>query len=104
VKYEKVELFGKQQSRGTFDDLFDSKKYQSIQEAYAANDYAQCDFVKDEEGILYIEAKNMKQPDTRKYHRLNYQRPVMGIDVSDDNAACDLAFSMLQDGLTTGSQ
>lgn len=101
MSYERVELFGKQKSRGTFDDLFDSKKYQSIQEAYAANDYAECDFVKDEKGVLYIEAKNMKRPDIRKYHRLNYQRPVMGIDVSDDNAACELAFSMLTDSHPT---
>jgi len=94
MKYEKVYLFGKQKSRGTFDDFFDTKKYDSLQLAYDKNDYVECDFVKDEDGTLYIEAKNVSKPDIKKYHKLNYQRPVAGIDVSDDNAGCKLAASL----------
>ena len=94
MKYEKVNLFGKQQSRGTFDDFFHSEKYETLQQAYDANDYVECDFVKDEQGLLYIEAKNVKNPEVKKYHRLNYQKPVCGLDVSDDNAGCELAVSL----------
>lgn len=97
MSYERVELFGKQKSKGSFDDFFDAKKYPSLQKAYEADDYVECDFVKDETGTLYIEARATKQPDVRKYHRLNYQRPVAGLDVSDDNAGCALAYSLLDD-------
>ena len=94
MKYEKIYLFGKQKSRGTFDDFFKTEKYDSLQEAYDAKDYVECNFVKDNEGILYIEAKNVSKPDVKKYHRLNYQRPVCGLDVSDDNAGCEIAVSL----------
>ena len=92
--YKKVELFGSHKSRGTFDDFFDTGKYETLQQAYDANDYVECDFVKDDAGLLYIEARHVKNPDVRKYHKLNYQRPVAGLDVSDDNAGCELAMSM----------
>ena len=94
MNYEKVNLFGKQQSRGTFDDFFSTEKYNSLQQAYEANDYVECDFVKDSEGVLYIEAKNVKAPENKKYHRLIIQRPVYGLDVADDNAGCELAVSL----------
>lgn len=94
MSYEKVALFGKQKSRGTFDDFFDTEKYGNLEEAYEANDYVQAEFVKDGEGTLYIEARNVKNPEVKKYHRLNYQRPVAGLDVSDDNAGCELAVSL----------
>ena len=94
MKYKKVDLFGLHQSKGTFDDFFSTEKYSSLQEAYEANDYVECDFVRDEDEILYIEARNVKNPDVRKYHCLNYQRPVCGLDVSDDNAGCELATSL----------
>ena len=46
LKYEKVNLFGTQKSKGTFDDFYNTKKYDSLQEAYDAKDYIECDFVK----------------------------------------------------------
>ena len=100
MSYEKIYLFRKQKSRGTFDDFFDTTKFETLQQAYDANDYVECDFVKDENGTLFIEARNVKQPDVRKVHRLIYQRPVAGrvvvngLDISDDNAGCELADSL----------
>jgi hypothetical protein len=94
MKYEKIQLFGKQQSRGTFDDFFNTKKYDRLKEAYDAEEYVQCEFVKDEDGALYIEARNVSNPDVRKYHKLNYQKPVAGLDISDDEAGCRLAASL----------
>lgn len=93
-KYERIYLFGKNESRGTFEDFYSTEKYKTMQEAYAANDYVECDFVKDENGILYIEARNVQKPDERKYHRLNYQRCPAGIDFLDDNLALEMACSM----------
>jgi hypothetical protein len=94
MKYEKISLFGKTKSRGTFDDFFDTEKYKTIHEAYNANDYVECDFVKDSEGILYIEARNVQNPEKKKYHKLNYQRPVFGLDISDDTAGYEIAVSL----------
>lgn len=94
MNYEKVYLFGKKESRVTFDDLFSTEKYKTLQEAYDANDYVECDFVRDEKGVLYIEARHTKKPDVRKYHRLNYQHCPAGLDGSDDAAGVELAVSM----------
>lgn len=92
--YERIYLFRKQKSRGSFDDFFDTTKYNTLQQAYDANDYVECDFVKDQSGTIYIEARNVKQPDIRKYHSLNHQRPVAGLDMSDDRSGCELAESL----------
>lgn len=95
MEYEKIYLFGKQKSRGTFDDFFNTEKYKSLQHAYDANDYVECNFVKDNEGIIYIEARNVSAPNVKKYHRLYYQNPIAGIDVSDDAAACEIASNLI---------
>lgn len=95
-KYLRVELFSGQKSRGTFDDFYDNESYDSLEDAYTANDYVECDFVKDEEGIIYIECKHSQSHDVKKYHRLNYQRPVFGIDALDDGIAVEVAISMFK--------
>jgi len=92
---KKINLFGKQKSRGSFDDFFDPSKYKTLEQAYEANDYVECDFVEDENGTIFIEARNVRQPEIRKYHKLNYQRPIFGLDVSDDSAGCGIAVSLL---------
>jgi hypothetical protein len=89
--YEKISLFGKGKSRGTFDDFFSTQKYANLQEAYDHNDYVEGDFVKDEKGTLYIELKNVQSPDNKQYHELNIQHPVAGLDVLDDQLACEMA-------------
>lgn len=95
MAYERIYLFGKKESKGSFDDIYDSKKYKSIQEAHDKNDYVKCDFVRDEKNTLYIECSHTSKPDVKKYHRLYYQRPFAGLDVSDDNEAVNLAASLL---------
>lgn len=94
MEYRKIHLFGKKESKGSFDDFYSTEKFKSLQEAYEKGDYVECDLVKDSEGVLYIEAKNVKNPDVKKYHRLIYQRSFAGVDVSDDKAACELAVSL----------
>lgn len=94
MTYERIYLFGKKESRGTFDDFF-SKKYATLQDAYQANDYVECDFVKDENGIIFIEARHVQRPEVRKYYRLNFQNCPFGLDVIDDNLAAGMAVSML---------
>lgn len=95
MKYERIYLFGKKESRGTFDDFFSTEKYQNLQEAYEANDYVECDFVIDVNGTIYIEARNVKNPDTRLYHQLNYQDCPAGLDISDDEGGCLIANKLL---------
>jgi hypothetical protein len=96
MKYEKIYLFGKKQSKGSFDDFFDTEKYSSIEQAWEANDYVECDFVKNESGTLFIEARHSKKPESKLYHELNFQRCPFGLDVSDDSAGCELANQLLK--------
>lgn len=93
--FKRIDLFGRHTSRGTFDDLYSNKKYSTMQEAYDANDYVECDYVIDENDIIYIEARHVKNPNTRKYHRLNYQNCPAGIDALDDRLACEMADTLL---------
>lgn len=96
MEYTKINLFGHSHkgSKGTFDDIF-ANKYKSKEDAYAANDYVQADFVRDENGVLYIQAFHVKNPEIKKLHKLNYQRPVAGLDVMDDSLGVDMAASLL---------
>ncbi len=94
MEYRRIELFGKIKSRGTFDDFFSTEKYKSLEEAYAAKDYVECDFVKDENGVIYIEGRNVKNPEEKKYHRLIYQNCPFGLDVLDDNMGIQLATAL----------
>jgi len=95
MEYKIIAPLGKKQSRGTFDDFYNTEKYASLQEAYNAKDYVEIDFVADKENVIYLEAKNIKNPANKLYHKLNYQHFPVGIDVSDDNAGCDLADKLL---------
>lgn len=95
VGYKKIDLFGRHTSRGTFDDFFKTEKYKTMQEAYEANDYVECDYVIDQNNIIYIEARHVKNPDVRKYHRLNWQYCPAGIDILDDQLACEMADTLL---------
>lgn len=95
MNYTKFYLFGKMKSRGTFDDFFNTDKYDSLEAAYAANDYVEADFVRDEQAAILIELRHSKNPDKRLYHRLNYQEPRFGLDISDDNAAMELAKTLM---------
>lgn len=95
MSYKIVAPFGRQESKGTFDDFFSTKKYNSLQEAYLNEDYVECDFVQDDAGVLYIECKNVKDPENKKYHRLMIQKPVFGLDMMDDYAAVELAQTLL---------
>lgn len=94
MSYTKIAPLGKRCSRGTFDDFFDTEKYTCIPAAWVVNDYVECDFVKDEFGIIYIECKHAQNPDVKKYHKLNYQHFPAGIDISDDTEVEQLAQSM----------
>lgn len=95
MKYTTIALFGKQKSKGTFDDFYSTEKYESLEKAYEANDYVKGDFVLDEENTKYIEFCNVSNPDKKEYHRLNYQNCPFGLDGLDDNLACELAQKLL---------
>lgn len=92
---EKINLFGQTKSRGTFDDIYSTEKYKTLEEAYAANDYVECNYMIDEKNVLYIEVFNVKNPEVKKLHCLNYQRCPAGIDMLDDSLACQLAGTLI---------
>lgn len=92
---EKIYLFGKRPSKGSFDDIYNSEKYSSLEEAYEANDYAQCDFMRDEKGIIHVVVFNPKNPDVQKKHTLSIQHCPAGLDIYDDQSIVNLALSMI---------
>lgn len=95
MKYETIAMFGKQKSRGTFDDFYDFKKFVCIEEAWAANEYIKCDFVRDENGIIHIECRDSEEKLPPQYHTLQIQNCPAGIDILDDRLAERMAISML---------
>lgn len=91
MKTTVVNLFGNRNSEGTFDDFFDPEKYSSYEKAKENHDFVICDFVKDDEGILYISAHHVAYPENKFLHKLMYQNCPAGLDVSDDAAGANLA-------------
>ena len=94
MNYKKIYPLGKLKSRGSFEDFYSTKKYNSMEEAYEENDYVKCDFVMGDDGLVYIEASHAKNPEEKKYHLLNYQRFPAGLDALDDNLAVEMAESL----------
>lgn len=88
-----ISPFGKKEGTGTFDCLFDSEKYKSMDEAVSANDYVEGNYV-DDDGTLKIEAHHIREPYEKKYYTLNWQNPLFGIDALDDNLACEMMAGM----------
>lgn len=97
MTFTKISLFP-HESRGTFDDIF-SSRWSSKQEAYANNDYVECNFVVDSDGIKYIEAFHVQYPGNKLWHRLIVQFPLAGLDHEDDQLAADMAATLLRDPL-----
>lgn len=95
MSYTKIALLGERKGIGTFETFFNTKKYTSVDDAIKANDCVVVDFVKDDTGIIYFEIKHSQKPDECKYHRLDIQRPIFGIDALDDAACCRIVDTLL---------
>ena len=93
--YNKISPLGIQASKGTNDDFFDTGKYSSVLEAWAADDYVQGDFVQDESNMVHIELKHTKNKDDKVYYTLQIQHFPLGLDIRDDNLACEAAYKLL---------
>lgn len=91
MNYTKISPLGPRTGTGTFDCFFDTQKYKAIDEAIAAGDYVQIDFVKDDNGTKFFEAFHMKNPTQKVRKQLEIQHFPFGIDVRDDNNACQMA-------------
>jgi len=94
MRYTKVDPFPGHKSRGTFDDIFDTKKYNTIEEAYEADDFVKCDYVRDENDVLLIMAKHVSRSDLPQFYELQIQNPFAGIDVIDDRLAFEMAVKL----------
>lgn len=91
-----VSPFGKPNAgTGTFDCLFDSEKYNTMQDATLANDYVEGNYVNDE-GTLKIEFHHIADTQTKKYYTLFYQNCPFGIDAMDDNLACEIGITLFK--------
>jgi hypothetical protein len=93
--YTIIAPLGKRIGRGTFDTLFDSEKYSSMEQADQAGDLVVINFVQDSEGIIYFEGYHTKHPDNKRYIRLQIQHFPFGIDIFDDAAAIGMAEDFL---------
>jgi len=94
MTYTKISPLGKRECIGTFDCFFDTKKFTSMQETIDAHDFVVVDFVKDEDEIIHFEFYNTKTPDVKKYYRLQIQHFPFGIDMFDDQAACEISSTL----------
>lgn len=89
--YTKISPLGARNGLGTFEMFFDTSKYISPDAAQEANDVAIVDFVLNDDDVIYFEAYHIKSPEDKKHVRLQIQHFPCGVDVMDDQAACDLA-------------
>jgi len=95
MEYTKISPLGPRVGPGTFDFVFDTEKYK-MDQAIIANDGIIVDFVKGNDGILYFDAYDTKQPDIHEYLRLQIQHFPFGIDMMDDAAGFELGCSLLR--------
>lgn len=96
MSYTKISPLGPRLGPGTFDCVFDTDKYVSVDSAVDANDFVKIDFVKNEEDIIFFEFSHSKLPNEKTYKRLQIQHFPFGIDVFDDNAAMISAGEILE--------
>lgn len=94
-KHKVISPLGERIGIGTYDTFFNADKFESVEEAIANNDAVCVNFVKDEEGIIYFEYFNIKDPDTKKYLRLDFQFFPLGVDTRDDWRICDAMQELL---------
>lgn len=62
-----------------------------MEESLEANDMVVVDFVVDENGIKYFEFYHIAEPEKREILQLQIQHFPFGIDMLDDQAACNKA-------------
>ena len=89
---KKVNLYSTK-SRGSYDDFYNSEKYNTLQDAYEANDYAEANYMRDDMGTLFIE---VTYKDKKEVHRCGWQNPVCGPDVMDDNAVIKIVDKLMK--------
>lgn len=94
MEYKKISPLGPRVGFGTFETLFDIDKYPTLEDATNANDYVILDFVIDERDLKHIECYHVRTPETKLYHRINYQHFPFGLDAMDDHFACELAATL----------
>lgn len=94
---KKISPLGKRNGAGTFDEFWDTDKYDSVEQASKKNDTVIIDFVKDESDIIYLEFYHTKNPDVKTHYKLMYQFFPLGVDTRDDDNACEIANKILKE-------
>lgn len=95
LEYTKMYPLGKRSGLGSFETFYDIKKYIDYETAIKANDCVVIDFVSDENGIIYFSAFHTLNPSEIIYRKLNFQHFPCGLDILDDNIACEIADELL---------
>lgn len=91
-----ISPLGPRTGPGTFDTFFDTVKYKTMEAALAAHDYVVVNFVANGFGTKSFEAYHSKEPHKKAYVELEIQHFPFGIDMRDDQAACNLAVELLE--------
>ncbi len=98
MNYTKIAPLGKRAGVGTFETMWQTEKYATIEEAIAAEDYVCIDFVKGDDGRIYFEFYHSKYPELALDVPLMIQhfKPDLGIDTRDDDLAMLIGNKMLE--------
>lgn len=94
-KYKVISPLGERIGIGTYDTFYNTEKFESCIEAMINKDAVCVNFVQDQEGIIYFEYYNIKDPDSKKYLRLGCQHFPFGIDTRDDWMICEYMQELL---------
>lgn len=90
---KKYHPLGELRSKGSFEDFFDTARYDNVEQAWKANDFVVCDFMKDDKDVKYIAVYHSTEPQSKIIHELYYQNfiPKLGIDALDDHEVSEIA-------------
>jgi len=89
-------LYGYNNSKGTYDDFFDTDKYKTHLDSVEADDFVKVDYVTDDNNTLGVLIYHTKNPEEKRHYQLSWQHPVAGRDILDDNYIAEVADKLLE--------
>lgn len=95
MNYTKISPLGPRVGPGTYDGLWDTEKYGSMEEAISANDIVVVDFAEDETGVKYFMLTYSNMPGRVILYRFRWQNIPGGVDDRDDEVVIGIARAML---------
>lgn len=94
--FTRIEPLGPRVGPGSFEFVFDNEKH-TMEQAIDILDGVVIDFVKgDEDGLIYFQAYDTKNPEYKEELRLQIQYFPFGIDMIDDELGFRLGIKLLE--------